>query len=142
MSVYPKMYRVWLTKHVSDFCGNNVQLYYLSHGAHLPKCKYCGTHDKYTEHICRCKDPGQERMFQISVSELKVWLTTTLGELTITSTIEAFLLSRGEKTMVDCLHGNSNDLHYVAECSDCLGWDSFVEGRITTHWLEVVAPLL
>jgi hypothetical protein len=25
MHGYPKMYRVWLTKHVSEFCGNNVQ---------------------------------------------------------------------------------------------------------------------
>jgi hypothetical protein len=81
-------------------------------------------------------------MFQISVSELKVWVTTTLGELTITSTAEAFLLSKEEKMMVDYLHGNSNDLRYVAECSIRLGWDSFVEGRITTHWLEVVASLL
>jgi hypothetical protein len=28
MAGYPKMYRVWLTKHVSEFCGSNVQLYY------------------------------------------------------------------------------------------------------------------
>jgi hypothetical protein len=136
------MYCVWLTKHVTDFCGNNVQLYYWSHRAHSPKCKTCGTHDKYTQHICQCKDPGQEWMFQISVSELKVWMTTTLGELTIASTVKAFLLCRGEKSMVDCLHGTSNDLRYVAECSNRLGWDSFGKSCITTHWLEVVAPLL
>jgi hypothetical protein len=28
MARYPKIYCVWLTKHVSGFCGNNVQLYY------------------------------------------------------------------------------------------------------------------
>jgi hypothetical protein len=27
------------------------------------------------------------------------------------------------------------------ECSNRLGWDSLVEGRITTHWLKLVAPL-
>jgi hypothetical protein len=27
MASYLKMYRVWLTKHVLDFCGNNVQQY-------------------------------------------------------------------------------------------------------------------
>jgi hypothetical protein len=52
MTCYPKMYRVWLTKHVSDFCGNNVQLYYWSKGTHSPKCEFCGMEDEYTMHIC------------------------------------------------------------------------------------------
>jgi hypothetical protein len=30
MAGYPKSYRVWLTKHVQEFGGNNVQLYYWS----------------------------------------------------------------------------------------------------------------
>ena len=33
------MHWVWLTKHVSDFCGNNVQLYHWSKGTHSPKCE-------------------------------------------------------------------------------------------------------
>jgi hypothetical protein len=37
-----KMYRVWLTKHVSIFCGNNVQLYYRSKGLQSPQCKFFG----------------------------------------------------------------------------------------------------
>jgi hypothetical protein len=47
-ALYPKMYRVWLTKHVSDFCRNNVQLYYWSKGTHSPKCKFCESIDEYT----------------------------------------------------------------------------------------------
>jgi hypothetical protein len=45
MSSYPKMYGVWLTKHVSDFCRNNMQQYYWSNGAHSPKCESCRTHN-------------------------------------------------------------------------------------------------
>ncbi len=52
MARYPKMYRVWLTKHVSGFCGNNVQQYYWSKGTHSPKCKFCGVEDEYSTHIC------------------------------------------------------------------------------------------
>jgi hypothetical protein len=58
MAGYPKSYRVWLTKHVSEFCGNNVQLYYWSRGKQSPKCEFCAKEDKYTMHICRCRDPG------------------------------------------------------------------------------------
>jgi hypothetical protein len=52
MSSYPKMYRVWLTKHVLNFGGNDMQQYYWSNGVHLPKCESCGTHTKYTMYIC------------------------------------------------------------------------------------------
>ncbi len=64
MSSYPKMYRVWLTKHVSDFCGNNVQLYYWSKGTQSPKCDFCLVEDEYTMHICQCMDPGRDAMFR------------------------------------------------------------------------------
>ena len=77
MSSYPKMYRVWLTKHVSDFCDNNVQLYYWSKGTHSPKCDFCMVEDEYTMHICQCRYPGRDAMFRISVSELSSWVKET-----------------------------------------------------------------
>jgi hypothetical protein len=93
MSRYPKMYRVWLTKQVSKFCGNNVQLYHRSGGEHCPKCEFCGTADEYTSHIYRCRDPGRDKMFCISLKELCSWLIETLGKHTIAGTIETYLLS-------------------------------------------------
>ncbi len=66
MFSYPKMYWVWLTKHVLEFCGNNMQQYYWSNGVHLPKCESCGTHNKYMMHICHCKDPGCDGLFCIT----------------------------------------------------------------------------
>ncbi len=42
MSCYPKMYCVWLTKHVLDLCRNNIQLYYWSKGTHSSECKCVG----------------------------------------------------------------------------------------------------
>jgi hypothetical protein len=90
MSRHPKMYRMWLTKHILDFCGINVQLYYWSQGKHLPRCKSCGTEDEYSTHICWCRDLGQDQMFWISVSLLHAWMAKTLGEMTVTYTVEAF----------------------------------------------------
>ncbi len=126
MSRYPKMYRVWLTKHVSDFCGNNVQLYHRSGGNHSPKCKFCETADEYTSHICRCRDPGQDKMFRTLLKELCSWLIETLGEHSVAGTIETYLLSRGEVLMADCIHGTSQDLIEAAAETDRLGWDSLL----------------
>jgi hypothetical protein len=44
--------------------------------------------------------------------------------------------------MTDSIHGNNRNLSSVAIASDCLVWDSMLEGGIATLWLAVVAPLL
>lgn len=142
MGKYPKMYRVWITKHVSNFCGNNVQLYHWSKGRQSPKCEFCKVEDEYTMHIARCRDPGRTSMFQTSVSELTEWLRRTLGEYSVAATVEAYLLGRGETTMKESIHGTISALKLVADDSDRLGWDSLIEGRISTRWQSLVSPLL
>jgi hypothetical protein len=142
MARYPKMYRVWLTKHVLDCWGTNIQLYYRSGGVHSPKCKFCTTVDKYSSHICCCKDPGQDSMFCILVKELVSWLEETLAERSVAKTIKTYLLSGDEVPWSDCVHGSSHDLVIAASESNCLGYDNFLEGRISMHWLAVAAHLL
>ncbi len=142
MPSYPKMYRVWLTKHVSDFCGNNVQQYYWSNGAHLPKCESCMTHKEYIMHICLCKDPGCNGLFHITVGELYTWMVETLGNRAVASTIEAYLLARGETAMLSLMHSKSVDMSVICKQSNRLGWDSLLEGHISSHWLVLPSPLL
>jgi hypothetical protein len=142
ISHYPKMYRVWLTKHVSDFCGNNVQFYYWSKGTHSPKCECCGIKDKYTIHICRCLDPGHNEMFQILVGELISWLIETLGKHSVALIVEMYLLARGEAKMSCCDHGANFNLVTLSVQTNCLSWDSFLEGCLSSHWSTVAAPLL
>ncbi len=93
-------------------------------------------------HICQCMDPGCNRMLQILMMELCTCITNTLGEMTVASTAKAFLLSWRESTMASCLHGNNANLALVPESSDCLGWDSLVEGWISTHWLPLITLFL
>ena len=81
-------------------------------------------------------------MFRTLVSKLTGWMIHTLGKNSIASTVEEYLLRRGRATMESCQHGTDNIFLSVCTKSDRLGWDSFVEGRITTHWLLVVAPHL
>jgi hypothetical protein len=142
MNRYPKMYRVWLTKHMSEFCGNNVQRYYWSKGQHSPKCEFCLAEDEYTMHICRCPEAGRECMFHISMKELSTWLTSTLGDQQVAATVEKYLLACGESQMIDCVHGTNQDMQAAAADNDQLGWDSMLEGRISSRWLMVAAPFL
>jgi hypothetical protein len=93
-------------------------------------------------HICRCRDPGCDSMFQVTVQDLCLWLENTLGERYISATIKMYHLAHGETLMIDCIHGVNPDLMAVARESDLLGWDSFLEGRITSLWLSMVLPML
>jgi hypothetical protein len=81
-----------------------VQLYHRSGGKHPPKCKFCGLADEYTSHICRCRDPGRDKMFCILLKELCSWLIETLGKHAIAATIKTYLLSQGDVLMADCVH--------------------------------------
>ncbi len=142
MTGYPKMYRVWLTKHVSEFCGSNVQLYYWSRGRQSPKYESCGIADEYTMHICRCRDPVHDSMFRDTAQILGRWMVKTLGKENVSATVTMYLLSQGETLMTDCVHRGNQELINMARESDRLGWDSLLEGRITTLWLPLVSQLL
>jgi hypothetical protein len=80
-------------------------------------------------------------MFSILVSEVHTWLVATLGENTIASTVEEYLLGRGRVTMESCLYGINDNMSVVSMMSNRQGWDSFLEGRISKHGLVVVSPL-
>jgi hypothetical protein len=44
--------------------------------------------------------------------------------------------------MANSIHGTDQAFESVAEASNCLGWDSFLEGCISTNWQALVTPLL
>jgi hypothetical protein len=61
-------------------------------------------------HTCQFKDPGHESIFHILVKELHSWLAKMLGEHSVAATVEAYLLTRGGITMVNCVHDSNEDL--------------------------------
>jgi hypothetical protein len=81
-------------------------------------------------------------MFRISVSKLSSWVKETLGNTSVTATIEMYLLARDTVTMSCCVHSSNADLLTAASVSDLLGWDSFIKGRIIKQWQTVAAPFL
>ena len=73
---YPKMFRVWLTKHVSEFCGTNLQLsYWKKEKSSL--CPCCKTEVESTMHMTRCQAGGRKKMFRITVKVLTDWMADT-----------------------------------------------------------------
>ena len=142
MTSYPKMYRVWITKHISEFCGTNVQQHYWSNGDFSPKCDFCGDNDEYTTHICRCRDPGRVQMFKISVQEVSNWLDRTLRKPEFTLAVSTYLLGRGLVSFDSCLPFSEGTFANLTRTTDRLGWDCFLEGRISQAWMPVAKQIL
>jgi hypothetical protein len=57
-------------------------------------------------------------------------MAKTLGGSTLSLTIKTYLLGKGLVLMESCVNGNDKTLLNLAQSSNRLGWDSFIEGRI------------
>ena len=121
MREYPRMFRVWITKHVSSFCGTNRQLSRIDPTIENI-CPCCGQPDEPTSHINRCEDP-----FKHSVLELEDWLKSANTDPILADLIVRYVESRGESTMSELLNRNYNgNIIYrpIAKYQDKLGWDN------------------
>ena len=77
-----------------------------------------------------------------TVNHLTQWIVGTGVGSSMATMIRDYLLAQDTKTMVSCTPANEPALVEIATAQDILGWDSFVEGRITTNFLTAVKPAL
>jgi len=134
MKGFPEMFRIWVTKQVSHFCGTNRQLSRI-HTDVKNVCPSCGRRDESTRHITRCRDAGRTAMFSQSVTEIVSWLESKRTDPTLVSLFQQYLLGRGTVRM-QSLVGRDSRFHQAARFHDQLGWDNFVEGRLCILWVH------
>jgi hypothetical protein len=79
-------------------------------------------------------------LFWESTQEVMTCLKNANADLELVDIIEAFLLGQGVVTMESCVPQNSRYL-LMLQSQDCLGWDCFIEGRITVLLLEFIRSL-
>ena len=56
--------------------------------------------------------------------------------------LDVYMSVQGSKAMTECLTSKHSNYALLSEVQDRLGWDNFVEGRISTLWLDTVSPFL
>ena len=136
MASYPEMFATWVTKHVSHFCGTNRQLSRIEGSGVLNICPSCGCRDKSPSHITKCQESVRTTMFVESVEELEAWLRTQRTGHELTRLVISYLLAQGRKTLRSLLPPNSPFI-LLDGYHDRLGWDNFIEGRISSIWLQL-----
>ena len=133
------VYRCWLTKQNSNFCGSRVQVSrYEGNPAALTgsafaadKCPNCDMPGERASHLCVCPDPGRTKLFQDQVAELDEWMHGNFHP-ELAYFIPKYLLFRGTKDMAD-LGIMSPEMTKVAMSQDLVGWRKFTEGRLSKN---------
>ena len=139
----PKMYRMWLTKQVAECAGTNMQLSYWDKTNQTDnRCPHCKEALEYTMHMTRCTHPGRRKMLRYSVNCLAEWMYDTFVDPIVVDMVRRYLLGQGSVLMTNCLEYDSEQYMAVATATDDLRWDSFVEGRISPLWLDIMKPIL
>ncbi len=136
MASYPKMFRVFVTKQVSGWCGSNSKQS-LWDTTISTMCPNCGIAKETSKHLTRCTHVGRVRLFRSSVADVITCLEVGNVDVDLITMIEDYLLLQGSDTMVNQAPIGSQFLDY-AKIHDDLGWDSFLEGRIPVALLDAV----
>ena len=137
MKSFPVMFRRWITKHVSGFCGCN------EHLAHYvpdlsPKCSVCDAPRETTAHITVCQDPARTSLYTVSVDSTVSWMKANDTAPLLLQLIESYLRARGSKTMSEIAPPDIGvDYDVFVQYQDILGWQNFIEGRFLRYMVQL-----
>ena len=77
----------------------------------------------------RCQHPGQKKMLRLTISSLSIWMTDMRVDPVLVDMVEDFLLSQGQRPMVECLSIQTPEYVNLAGVCDRIGYNGLVEGR-------------
>ena len=140
MASYPKMFRVFVSKQVSGWCGSNSKQS-LWDTTISNMCPNCGSAKETSKHLTRCQHPGRVELFQISVKNVITCFEQANADVELITIIEDYLLLQGANNMVNLTPFGSKYMS-LSRIQDELGWDCFLEGRIPIELIEIVKTCL
>jgi hypothetical protein len=98
MKLFPEMFCVWVTTHVSHFQGTNRQLSRIDKLV-LNVCPSCSCHNESTSHITRCHEPGQTGILKDLVEQLGQWMYDQQMDGKVVHLFKKYLLAGGTCTL-------------------------------------------
>lgn len=139
---FPPTFLAWICKHVSHFCGTNRHLSRIDSSV-INICPSCGQENESTSHITRCSDPDRIASLEHSVDALEKWMDENDTCHTLQNCVTNYLKGRGHVSMTDLVELEDDpDIHSFAHVHDELGWDNFVEGRISKSLVNLQSAYL
>ena len=129
----PHLLHLWATKHVSGFCATNACLHHRDK-THSPVCPICKlpTSIETTRHILHCSSPLITPIWNEAVDNLRTSLQQTKTHPELQDAIISYVRHRGSRTFHQL--APTPNLSALATSQDDIGWDNFLEGKISYHF--------
>lgn len=126
------MFGLWLSKQVAGVCATRKNVARIQDLLD-DRCPNCLQPGETSTHLNLCPAEGRVQLFEECVEDLEKWMeqdNRTDSELAYW--IAKYILMRGKKPFAE-LGPMSPSMLQIARCQDIIGWQQFMEGRITTE---------
>lgn len=140
-SRFTDSFATFYSKHLIRCCGVRHHLHNIDNSV-KNVCPCCGCEDKTTAHLLLCPNKDRTRLYQKSVSKFVSWMKANHTSPLIIEMVREYLESQNTKTMTKLYKGPcTNDENgrgwQLAQENDLLGWQNFVEGRISSKYVDM-----
>ena len=99
-------------------------------------CPNCGCVEDY-KHLCVCMDEDRTRLLSEMTEKLSVWLyKSDKTDPELAYWIPKYIMGRGTIKFQD-LGPMSPSVQRLAEEQDLIGWRNFMEGRVSSRFVEI-----
>jgi hypothetical protein len=134
--LFPPLYRLWVSKHVSGFFGTGTRMKNWDFWDHS-RCPCCDHVRKDKIHLLTCPHPASNYTWQESLLGLEAWMIDTDMEVTI---FECILLSLETWDPTQTFTTKRNPCSFqAAQAKDRIGWMNTTEGKLSHHWWQLQA---
>lgn len=135
ISSKPDMFRIWLFKQSSSFCasGKNMGRWF---GSAVTCCPNCLQPDEDAAHLLHCPDPGRFALLRDELRGLEDWMQKSYTHPSLAHAVSHYVFHRGAVKFQD-IPGLPFELRRLAEEQDLIGWENFMEGKISWRFREI-----
>ena len=124
----PWMYRQWLAKQSSGFCGTQ-RMVARWDSARDGLCPDCGKQER-ASHLCLCSNAERTLLFTQMADRIGVWLSNNFAHPELAYWIPRYIKLRGTRRLGD-MPSLSEDMRTVAASQDLIPWRCFMEGKLS-----------
>jgi hypothetical protein len=129
----PRLFQVWVAKHVMGIAGTMKFLAHQDgHDLICPSCRAC---DETCTHIARCLKAGRTEAFLLAAAELSWWMRDNKTHPDLALVILKYVQGRGKVACVGCAGNLPPIIREFAILQDRIGWGNFMMGMISTKLL-------
>jgi hypothetical protein len=134
--LFPPLYRLWVSKHVSGFFGIGTMMKNWDFWDHS-RCPCCNHEREDKVHLLTCPHPTSNEIWQESLLGLEAWMIDMDTDATIRECILLCLETR-DPTQTFTAFSNPRSFQ-AAQAQDRIGWMNTTEGKVSHHWRHLQA---